>query len=71
MLKMAKKTKITKKTKFSELMQKHPEAIEVLLSKGMHCIGCPASAMETIEDGAKAHGIKPEKLVKEINKKIE
>jgi hybrid cluster-associated redox disulfide protein len=61
---------ITKKIKFSELVEKYPEAIEVLMNNGMRCIGCSMSMFESLEDGALVHGLDPDKLVKEINKKI-
>lgn len=62
------KKKITKKTKFSEIM-KNERAAEVLMGKGMHCFGCPMAMHETLEQGAEAHGINADELVKEINKK--
>lgn len=62
--------KITKDTLFSEVLEKYPETIEILLDSGMHCIGCPASIMETIEQGAEMHGIDSEELIKKLNKKI-
>ena len=62
--------KITKETNFIEVLE-NPEVIEVLLESGMHCIGCPMSQQETIEQGALAHGIEVEKLVKKLNKVIE
>jgi len=61
------KTKITKKMTFSEILEKHPKAVEILMNKGMHCIGCPMSQMESLEDGCKAHGINPDEVVKELN----
>lgn len=68
---MVKKNKsIDKNIGFAELLEKHPESVEVLMNSGMHCIGCPASMFETLEDGALAHGIDADKLVKEINKKL-
>tara|TARA_Y100000310_G_C20038945_1_gene515280 strand:+ start:184 stop:387 length:204 start_codon:yes stop_codon:yes gene_type:complete len=62
--------KITKKMTFSEILEKHSEIAEVLLSKGMHCIGCPMSQMESLEEGCLAHGLNADKIVKEINEKI-
>lgn len=62
---------IDKKMTFTEIIEKEPEAIEILFKKGMHCIGCGAAAFETLEEGALAHGINPDKLVAEINKKFE
>ena len=62
--------KITKKMTFAEILDKHPKAEDVLLEKGMHCIGCPMSQMESLEDGCKAHGINPDEVVKELNEKL-
>ena len=59
--------KITKDMTFSEILEKRPEAGEVLLEAGMHCMGCPMAQMETLEDGCKSHGID----VKDILKKLE
>lgn len=63
--------KITKKMSFVEILQKHPKAAEILLGKGMHCIGCPMAQMESLEEGAKAHGLDADEIVKELNEKIE
>ena len=62
---------ITKDMPFTELMQKYPQAIEVLFNYGMGWIGCVASQFETIEQGALAHGIDPDELVKALNEKIQ
>lgn len=62
------KGKITKKMTFAEIMKKKPEAMEILMKKGMSCFGCPMAMQETLEQGAIAHGINVEKLVKELNK---
>ena len=64
--------KITSKTKMSELLEKKPEAAEILFEAGLHCVGCPMSMQETIEQGCLAHGmIKKEidELVKKLNRK--
>jgi hybrid cluster-associated redox disulfide protein len=63
--------KIDKNINFSELLEKHPESVEVLMESGMHCIGCPASMFETLEQGAMAHGISVKELVDKINNKLE
>ena len=64
------KEKITKKTKFSEIVQDE-EAAEILMNRGMHCFGCPMAMQENLEQGAMAHGLDADELVKEINKKKE
>lgn len=63
--------KIDKNIKFSDLLEKHPESVEVLMESGMHCIGCPAAMFETLEQGAMAHGIDIKGLVEKINEKLE
>jgi len=60
--------KISKKMTFEEILNKHPEVAEILLDKGMHCIGCPCASAETLEQGAIMHGIDPNKLIEEIKK---
>jgi len=64
------KKKITKNMSFAELLEKYPEVVETLFEKGMHCIGCPMSQMESLEDGIKAHGLKVDEIVKELNEKL-
>jgi len=69
--KKAKKQEITKDMTFIEVIKKYPETTETFLEHGMACIGCPFAMQETIEQGAKAHGINLKKLIKELNKTIE
>ena len=59
--------KIGKTTKIGELLEIAPEKAEILLNAGMHCLGCPASQEETIEEACMVHGIDVEELLKEIN----
>ena len=59
--------KINKDTKIGELLEKAPEKAEILLEAGMHCLGCPASQMETIEEACQVHGIDVEEIVKQLN----
>ncbi len=55
---------------FREIIEENPESIEVLLNSGMHCFGCPMAQMETLEEGAMAHGLNPDELIEKINSKI-
>ena len=50
-----------------KIVRDYPEAAPVLMSIGMHCLGCPASQMETIEEAAMVHGVDPDALCDEIN----
>lgn len=58
---------VTKSTMIGELLQIDVNIAPVLLNIGMHCLGCPSSQMETIEEAAMVHGIEPDALVEEIN----
>ena len=59
--------KITKETQIGELLQIDANVAPVLLRAGMHCLGCPASQMESIEEAAMVHGLDPDILVQQIN----
>lgn len=62
---------VTKETKIGELLQINAEAAApVLMGIGMHCLGCPASQMETIEEAAMVHGLDADELVKMLNEKF-
>ena len=58
---------VSKDTKIGELMMMFPEAAPILMDIGMHCLGCPASQMETLEEAAMVHGIDSALLVEKIN----
>lgn len=59
---------IDKNTKIGELLEIAPEKVDILLDAGMHCLGCPASQAETLEEACSVHGIDVDELVKELNK---
>ncbi|MFH0836203.1 MAG: DUF1858 domain-containing protein [Candidatus Micrarchaeota archaeon] len=59
---------ITKDMRIGDLIQKYPAAVGPLAEAGFHCIGCPASSMESIEDGAKAHGLNDKQIAELIEK---
>ncbi len=58
---------VSKDTMISELISINPQTAEILFGIGMHCIGCPASQMETLEEAASVHGVNVQDLVDEIN----
>ncbi len=59
--------KFNKDTKIGELLEIAPEKAEVLMEAGMHCLGCPASQAETLEEACEVHGIDVEELLKKVN----
>ena len=58
---------ITKNIKIGELLEMAPEKAELLLEAGMHCLGCPASQAETLEEACEVHGINVDELVERLN----
>ncbi len=59
--------KITKETQIGELLQIDMNVAPILMRAGMHCLGCPASQMESLEEAALVHGLDPDILVAQIN----
>jgi hybrid cluster-associated redox disulfide protein len=72
---MKNKAKITKDILILDLIEQNPALAEVLTEGyGLHCIGCMAASMETLEQGALTHGMTEDqidKMVDELNKKLD
>ena len=58
---------IEKTTKIGELLKSSPEKADILLEAGMHCLGCPASQEETIEEACAVHGIDIDEIIEKLN----
>ena len=58
---------IRKDMTIGELLEVSPEKAEILLEAGMHCLGCPASQAETIEEACEVHGIDVEEIMEKLN----
>lgn len=58
--------RLTKNTTIGELLKNYPEMAEVLMGIGMHCLGCPSSQMETLEQAARVHGIDEDELIEDL-----
>ncbi len=54
---------LTKDTMIGELLQEDYGCAAVLMGAGMHCVGCPASQMETIEEACMVHGMDTDQMV--------
>jgi len=63
--------KIHKKMTPTEVLERYPYLSEIFIKYNFHCVFCPMARQETIEEGAKVHGISIEKLLKELNQEIE
>ena len=53
-----------------DIITKYPETAEVLLKSGMHCLGCPASRAESLEDACEVHEIDVEEVLEKVNNRI-
>ena len=58
---------ITKEMTMGELLSIDRGVAVVLMNAGMHCIGCPSSIGESLEEACMVHGIEVEELLKNIN----
>ncbi len=58
---------ITREMTISEVVQKYPQTVEVFLRHGLMCFGCAIARYENVEQGAMAHGINVEELMKDLN----
>ncbi len=61
---------VTKEMGITEVVTKYPNSAKIFMEYGMGCLGCAAAQFENIEQGAKAHGVDAEALVKAINESI-
>ena len=58
--------KITADTLIADCLKYNPDSASVLMSYGMHCLGCPSAQAESLEEAAMVHGIDIDELMKAI-----
>jgi len=58
---------ITKQSVIGDILDADPSTAPYFLEMGMHCLGCPASRGESIEEACMVHGVDPDELVKKLN----
>jgi len=63
--------KVTSDMLIGDILRIDTGTVPVFLENGMHCLGCPSAQGESLEEACMAHGIDPEKLVKELNNYFE
>ncbi len=61
---------ITKDMIIKDIVEKYPETLNVFGQFNMGCLGCSGALFETLEQGANAHGIDVNAMVKALNEKI-
>lgn len=58
---------VTKESVIGDILDAEPETAQFFFEIGMHCLGCPASRGESIEQACMVHGTDADALVKKIN----
>ncbi len=64
---------VTKDMILGDIVERFPQAVFVMSQFGLHCVGCHANVFDTVEAGAKAHGMPDEEInemLAEVNKVI-
>jgi len=57
--------------KFSEILEFGQPVIQVFKKYNMGCLGCAVARFETLEQGANAHGVNVDELLKDLNAALE
>ena len=65
---MKEKSVVTKEMTIGEVIKKYPKTVFVFIDYGLHCVGCPMAAPETIEEAVKLHQIDLKKFLEDLNK---
>ncbi len=58
---------VTKNTLIGDILDHDSTTAEYFLQMGMHCLGCPASRGESIEEACEVHGVDCDELVEKLN----
>ena len=58
---------ISKDMTIGELIRTDENIVPILMRAGMHCLGCPSSQMESLEEAAMVHGMDADVLTAQIN----
>jgi len=61
---------ITKDTVIGDILDIAPQTAPAFLSIGMHCLGCPSSRNETVEEACAVHGVNVDELLKVVNSMV-
>jgi len=64
-------SKITKDMTISQVLEVSRATAPVFFSMGMHCLGCPHSAGETVEQACAAHGVNVDEIITKLNEAVE
>lgn len=57
---------VNKSMTIGEIISKNEKAIEILMSFGMGCVGCPSAQAESIEEACQVHGLDVNELIEKL-----
>ncbi len=57
----------TKEMIIGEILDKDPGLAPIFLEMGMHCLGCPASRGESLEQACQVHGQDVDEILAKLN----
>jgi len=58
---------ITKDTIIGDVLDIAPECAPLFMAIGMHCLGCPSSRGETVEEACAVHGVDVDSFLAKLN----
>lgn len=70
MKKQKKEELINKDMTIGEVLELDENLADVFMGFGMHCISCPVSQMETVEEACLVHGLECDFVLKKLNENV-
>ena len=58
---------VTKDTLIGDILELDESTATYFIEMGMHCLGCPASLGESLEEACMVHGVDAEEMVQKLN----
>lgn len=62
--------KITKEMLIGDILRFEGNLAPLLMEMGMHCLGCPSSQMESLEEACFVHGVDPDAMILRLNEEL-
>lgn len=65
---------ISKTMSIGEIVEMFPDSVQIMMSRGLHCVGCHVASWESLEEGCRGHGMSDDaidSLLKELNDSID
>ena len=59
--------KVTKDMRIGEMLSMDGGIAYILMMSGMHCVGCPSSIGESLEEACEVHGLDCDDVLDSIN----